>query len=267
MSSIAQPVDSGTDKVATSDRNGKGGVAPPSDFDAGYKLLEPHQIDPNPDKLPPDLRDGLQAPLHARLRGFKVIPLLHDGTPADPDWRNGATSDPAIVRECWTSAPRCKVGGVTDGLVVLALSGAEGVAQYRALAAVTNTTAVVSRIHKMILFFFRFAPCLSSIEGTLLPGVDILSSDGYVALPSGSITDGCCWANRYPVATAPQWLIDQIATLAASQTTQGNNDTGAGSAVTDMRFPADSSRNKALNTHAFLSPAHVLTENAEGGVQ
>ena len=259
MSSIAQPVDSGRDKVATSDRNGKGCVAPlpPSDFDAGYKLLESHEIDPNPDKLPPDLRDGLQAALHSRLRGFVVIQLLSNGTPAEPDWRSGAMSGPAGIHERWTGAPKCKVGGIAAGLVVLALTGPEGVAQYRALATITNTAAVLSRVGERYLLFFSLPAGVRSVEGTLLPGVDMISSD-YVALPSGNMTDGCCWANRYKIATAPQWLIDQLAALAASQAqTEENDDIGAGSVATDTTF----------HTAAFLLPGHVLSENAEGGIQ
>ena len=62
-------------------------LGPASDFDAGYSLLEPHEIDPNPGELPPDLRDGMQAALHAQLRGFDVLQLQPDGTQVAPDER------------------------------------------------------------------------------------------------------------------------------------------------------------------------------------
>jgi hypothetical protein len=196
----------------------------PSDLDAGYALLEPHDIDPNAGELPPPLRDELQAAFHAQSRGFSVIQLLLNGTPAVFDWQTDA-----LTCERWTDAPRCKVGGITDGLVMLALTGSEGVAQYAALAETTNTAAVLSRINKTILFFYRLPAGARSIEATLLPGVDVLSTDGYVELPSGAVTDGCFWANRYAIAPAPRWLLDQLAALAASQTqTEGNTEMGAG---------------------------------------
>jgi hypothetical protein len=239
MTIISQPVHSGQEKALTTGHNSfdeqsksvkRAGDDPvaPSDFEAGCPLLDPREIDPNAGELPPSLRDGLQAALHARLRGFKVIQLLPDGTPANPDWRNDATADKAVIRERWTRAPGCKVGGVTDSLVVLALTGSEGVDQYAAPAATTNTAAVLSRAPERILLFFRVPTGVRSIEGALLPGVDILSSNGYVELPSGSAIDGWGWVNRYPVAPAPQWLLDQLAALAASHTSQGNDDMGAG---------------------------------------
>ena len=203
-------------------------LGPASDFDAGYSLLEPHEIDPNPGELPPDLRDGMQAALHAQLRGFDVLQLQPDGTQVAPD--NAATNDPAIIRERWAGAPRCKVGGVTDGLVVLALGD-----QYRTLAAITNTAAVASHIHKTIFLFFRLPAGVRSVEGGVAAGVDIISSDGYVALPSGSITDGCRWVKRYAIATAPQWLVDKLAALAASQSqTEGNEVMGAGATAVEL---------------------------------
>jgi len=128
-------------------------------------------------------------------------------------------ADAAAICERWTVAPRCKVGGITDGLLVLALSGPDGVTQYAAMAEIANTAAVVSRAPEQILLFFRLPAGTRSLEGELTPGVDVLSTD-YVELPSGSMTDACCWANRYPIAAAPQWLIDQLAALAASQSNQ-----------------------------------------------
>ena len=94
-------------------------------------------------------------------------------------------SGPAGIHERWTGAPKCKVGGIAAGLVVLALTGPEGVAQYRALATITNTAAVLSRVGERYLLFFSLPAGVRSVEGTLLPGVDMISSD-YVARPSGT---------------------------------------------------------------------------------
>jgi hypothetical protein len=224
---------SGNEEALTSDRNqfheqpklSDEGTSP--DLDAGYRLLEPDETDPNPRTLPPDLRNGMQAALHAQLRGFDVLPLRPDGTQVASD--NAPTNDPAIIRERWAGAPRCKVGGVTDGLVVLALDGAH---QDCALAAITNTAAIASRIHKGIFLFFRLPAGVRSVEGSLAAGVDVVSINGYVGLPSGSITDGCRWVNRYAIAPAPQWLVDKLAALAASQSqTEGNSVMGAGAAA------------------------------------
>ena len=107
--------------------------------------------------------------------------------------------------------------------------------QYRTLAAITNTAAVASHIHKTIFLFFRLPAGVRSVEGGVAAGVDIISSDGYVALPSGSITDGCRWVKRYAIATAPQWLVDKLAALAASQSqTEGNEVMGAGATAVEL---------------------------------
>jgi DNA invertase Pin-like site-specific DNA recombinase len=215
------------------------------DFDAGYRLLEPDETDPNPRTLPPDLRDGMQAALHAQLRGFDVLPLRPDGTQVAPD--NAPTNDPAIIRERWAGTPRCKVGGVTNGLVVLVLDGSD---QYRPLAAITNTAAIASHIHKRIFLFFRLPAGVRSVEGGLAAGVDVISDDGYVALPSGSITDGCRWVNRYTIATAPQWLVDKLAALAASQSqTEVNSVMGAGATAVDRAALPGSHRRPTDREH------------------
>src|SRR6185312_2197583 len=106
----------------------------------------------------------------------------------------------------------------------LALSSPEAADQYAALTAIRNTAALLSRVNKTILLFFRLPAGARSLEGELTPGVDVLSTD-YVELPSGSMTDGCCWANRYPIAAAPQWLLNELAALAASQTTEAEENT------------------------------------------
>jgi Bifunctional DNA primase/polymerase, N-terminal len=232
--------------------------------DDGFRLLESCETDPNAHELPPPPSDGPQAALEALLRGFDVIQLLADGTPAISDWRSDVIADDALVRVRWIAAPSPKVGGVTDGLIVLALTGPEGVQQYAALASITNTAAILSRAHKWILLFFRLPAGVRSVEGELLPGVEILSSYGYLELPSGGVTDGCCWANRYRVAMAPQWLLDQIEALAASETqTQGNNDMGAGADGVAMFRKGQLNGADALPFEADQSAVDESAENAD----
>jgi Bifunctional DNA primase/polymerase, N-terminal len=260
---VPQPVDSGKEKASTSgdnsfsdnpkslpngrgqDENGQSDFdadyrdedIEPDDVDVDYRLLDPDEIDPNPSKLPPPFRDALQAALNAHQRGFELIQLGPDGAPLAADWHSAAVSDDAVLRDRWSSAPRCKVGAATDGLVVLALTGADGVAQYAAMAEIANTAAVVSRAPERILLFFRLPAGVRSLEGELLPGVDVLSTDGYVELPSGGVTDAVAWTNRYPIAAAPQWLLgqlNQLAALAATQSqTKGNNEMSTRNEVTE----------------------------------
>lgn len=83
MKIVAQPDTSGnilTSNPRSLPNNG--------DFAAGYLLLNPHEIDPNPGELPPSFRDELQAALNAQRRGFELIQLGPDGTPLAADWRS-----------------------------------------------------------------------------------------------------------------------------------------------------------------------------------
>jgi len=86
---------------------------PPSDFDTGYSLLEPHESDPNPSKATPEFIDELQAALHARHpraragcpgRSGPQHPGAHAGAGGQkyaepPSWRLGEIEYPHPDRE------------------------------------------------------------------------------------------------------------------------------------------------------------------------
>jgi Bifunctional DNA primase/polymerase, N-terminal len=188
---------------------------------------------------PPDFKNATQAVLNAHDRGFEVIPLNSNGTPADPDWRC-RTMSAADIRERWTRGLRCKVGAIADDLIVVALylDDPEYADKLRALQA-ERTAAILSRLQRRVLFFFQPSPgARGSVERTLPFGVDVLTEE-YVPLPSGSPTDGCRWLNRYAIAPAPSWLLNQLVGFA------------------DATF----------FTNTFLPLAHVVSATAEGGVQ
>jgi hypothetical protein len=197
MSMITEPSTSSNTSPSEL-HNGPPGPAP--ECDTGYAALQQHEADPNPDEFPPDFRDATQAALNAHARGFDLIRLRSDGTPAGTD--------------------AAKIG------------------------------AVVSSLHRRVLFFFRRPRGVSIVEGELLPGLGILTEE-YVALPSGNVI------NRQVTAPPPPWLLEQIAALADIQTSKGNGTTGVGSAGTDTTF----------SSNTLLSPPHLMSATAEGGVR
>src|SRR5262249_61914930 len=114
---IAQPVESGNEEALTPDRNSfpdnqkslppdRGEDGEWDDLHADYRLLEPNEIDPAAGQLPPALKDELQAAVHARLRGFPLIQLSTDGTPAVSDWRSDVLTSDAVIRGFWSNAPK-----------------------------------------------------------------------------------------------------------------------------------------------------------------
>jgi Bifunctional DNA primase/polymerase, N-terminal len=224
-------------------------------FGTGYPVLQPHEADPDPGEWPPDFKNPAQAALNAQARGFELIPLREDGTPLDPDRQSDAARTAAAVQDRWASVPQSKVGATTDGLVVVALyqDDPDFDTRLRKLRA-ENTAAMLSRLQRRTLFFFRLPRGAHVIEGTLPSGVDVLT-EGCVVLPSGRLTDACRWLNRYAIAQAPLYLLNQFAPLAEVQMLNDNDTTGAASSATDRTF----------FTNALLPPAHIL--NAAGGVQ
>jgi hypothetical protein len=202
--------------------------------------------------------------LHAQLRGIDVIPLQQDGTPA-ADWQNAATSDPAIIREVWAGAPRCKVGGATDGLIVLSVSGPEGFKQIEALTAGkrTPTAAVRPRGDESATrFILRLPDGIRSPKEniSLAPGVDVLSDDGYIELPSGSPTDTCYWSNRRPIADAPPWLTKKLEALAASTAATADEPTEAKANEGTSEIVQQPARSGSID---LPDKAHKQAENAQ----
>jgi hypothetical protein len=144
---------------------------PPSDFDARYSLIEPHETDPA-GKFPPDFKHERQAALNACLRSFKIIQLAPDGLPVAPDWRGAATSDASVIGEFWTHAPDGAVGGVLDGMLVLRVAGRQGADQFNALSGSHDLpkTAAALRSGRGLLFFFRLPPGFHvEVKGDLTP--------------------------------------------------------------------------------------------------
>jgi hypothetical protein len=151
-------------------------------FDTGYRPLQPHEADPDPDKPP-------QA----------------NGTPADPDWQSDTMKSTADVRARWAREPRCKVGAATGRILIVALGEEcpEFDETLRALQA-ENTAALPHRLHSQRLFFFKMPQGARAIDYELAPGVEVLVEGyDYLDLPSGSPTDTGHWLNRYAIAPAP----------------------------------------------------------------
>jgi hypothetical protein len=235
----------------------------PVDLDAGYRLLEQDETDSG---LPPDSKDEKQAALHAQLRGFDVIPLQQDGTPVDSDWRNTAMSDLGAIHGRWASGPRCKVGGITSGLIVLRVSP-EGLKQIEALAGGKRTpTAAVHPYGDKPpqLMFFRLPEGSSEGNISLAPGVDVLPDAGYIELPSGNLedTDTCYWVNRRPIADAPPWLTKKLEALGASQ--QTNRSAGAAEIADAEKDTSEIVQQPARSGSIDLpDKAHKQAENAQ----
>ncbi len=206
--------------------------------EAGYRLLEPHE--PNAGGLPPVFTSKRQAALHARRRGFAVLPLI--GTsPAIPDWQSVATTDEVVIRQWWAEAPDYNIGGVIEDVIILSF-GRRGIDQCNNLATIYGfpKTAVALSPRGELLALFRLPPGVRIKKGAKLegaPDIDVISG-GCLPLPGSTTKKGeCCWANRRPMALAPQWLIDRLAEpVATVQPTQtdGENGMGAGAEAVEM---------------------------------
>jgi hypothetical protein len=201
---------------------------PPSDFDAGYRILEPHE--PGRPRPPRGFASNRQAALNAQRRGFTVFPLHGGITPAIPNWRGAATTNVGVAHKLWTENLDYTVGAVLDGVVALCAEGRAGAEQLAALqnkyGPLPKTAAALSSGELYI--FLRLPDGVRVKADTLAPAVEVLSG-GFIGLPSASNEDTDRWVNRRPIELPPRGWLDLIAEPSASQTqTEGNDDMGAG---------------------------------------
>lgn len=159
----------------------------------------------------------LEAAMIQAASGSRVFPLVENTTtPLIPNWREVATADQSIVRQCWEAAPESNVGLVVDNRLIFHTSTAKGATTLNNffrdhLAETPKTHCVVFAMNKREQHHYAI---FSLPEGTharrienVLPGVTALASDDFIVGP-GSVVNGyrCQYTNAHPIADAPKYL-------------------------------------------------------------
>jgi hypothetical protein len=139
--------------------------------------------------------------------------------PAIKGWQAAATTDEAQIRSWWREDPGYNIGIFTDRLLVVDIDLDKGGNKtFEALAKAHDFPP--TRISKTrsggLHRIYGLEPGVSVKgsageigEGDVKGGVDIRSAGNLIVAPGSSIEDKFyVWQNSFPVAPAPQWLIE-----------------------------------------------------------
>lgn len=128
--------------------------------------------------------------------------------PLTPHGHKDATTDPAKIREYWTSHPNANIGyAVPEGVIVLDVDGNQGIESLKehGLDIPKTLTVETGRENGRHYYFRGHGRCRNGV----LPGVDIKSNGGYVILPPSKHRTGRTYefvGGRIETADAPDWL-------------------------------------------------------------
>ncbi|MDB5605089.1 MAG: RecA-family ATPase [Bradyrhizobium sp.] len=180
--------------------------------------------------------------------GGRVFPLVENTTtPLIPNWREVATADQSIVRQCWAETPEANIGVVVDNLLVFHTTTVEGVTALgdlfrHHLAETPKTHCIVLGInkceqHHYAIFALPQGTRVRRIEN-ILSGVTALASDDFLVGP-GSVVNRyrCTYTNAHPIAAAPKYLMELCGVEVPSESKPMNNVVQMRSAVTTEAVP------------------------------
>jgi hypothetical protein len=167
---------------------------------------------------------GLDAALDAVERfGWPLFPVRSDGTkrPLITDWRNGASTDPAVIGTWWRRHRSALIGVPTGrrvGFVVLDIDvkhldayGFDTLAEL-GCAVLPDTPMAHTRSGGLHLYFaYSGYPEIGNSIGKhgLGPGLDVRGEGGFVVIPcpgSGYSWDPHCNLDTAALFPAPAWL-------------------------------------------------------------
>jgi hypothetical protein len=170
-----------------------------------------------------------EATLDYAQRGWPVLPVGGAGDPKKPrikDWRNAASTDPAVIAEWWSRWPDAGVAIVTgerSGVVAIDLDGDDiGSQAYGALllehsppgsaAHPDGATIRTGRHGGGWRLLFALPEGASIRKGVIAPGVEFMGEGGSAIMPPSRHATGrrYVWADPIPAdglpVLAPAWV-------------------------------------------------------------
>jgi len=150
--------------------------------------------------------DLLEAALGYAARGWYVLPVRPDKSPATPNGVKDATNDPDIIREWWADQPDANIGVACgpSGIFVVDLDVnvdlatgivKDGIGAWKSLASEYGfpeggtLTSMTPSGGQHLVYTMPSGDPLGNSAGKLAPGVDTRGNSGYIVAPP-SVTPG-----------------------------------------------------------------------------
>lgn len=141
---------------------------------------------------------NLEAALALAALGLKVFPCNPEGRKPFIKWKEGASADPAVIRDWWRKWPRalpCLPTGPVNGLSVIDLDekeGKHGIAAWRDLGHDPDAAGLVveTTTGGRHLYFHDSTGVAPTNAGDIAPGVDSRGAGGFVIAPGAVLPDG-----------------------------------------------------------------------------
>ncbi len=175
--------------------------------------------------------------------GWQIFPVGLDKKPL-VKWKDGATSDPSVVTDWWSSWPDAGIGLATGqrsgGIVVLDVDVKDGKNGRESLARlVLDNEDLPEGLESCTAsggshLFFHTPHTIGNSRSKLGDGLDVRGDGGYVVLPSGPDANGVeryRWLNDEEPLELPDWLAKLMVAHSDAAATREAEDRAPGNAA------------------------------------